>query len=384
MVNNLPQPSPQGGPPAHGWEYDAPAYHEEDEGGQFNPRRLLGAVWRHKWLVLAVALVGTVAGLLYVRTIPDEYQARATIWIEPRPGVSGPIRSGELLSETAWIELLRSYMVLDAVVVEEGMFLDLADPTTAATFNGVSLSDSFAPGEYRLEVNRRRGSYRLLATGGRVVETGAIGDSVGTSIGLKWQPTGEDLGDRDRIDFRIVPPREASMQLARQLGARVDSRGNFIRLDLRGRSPEYTARLLNTVAERFVDVAGELKRAQLVELTGILEEQLDYAQRNMEAAERELEGFRVATITLPSEQSAPMAAGLEMTRDPVFGSFFRLRIEQEEVRRDRQAILGAVSDGRVSVEALEVVPAVRNSSQLLAALRDLTEARAEIRSLRFP
>ncbi len=385
MENNLPQHvPPQSAPPVHGWDNDLSAHYDDaDEGGQLNVGRLLGAVWRHKWLVVAVALVGTVAGLLYVRSIPNQYQARATVWIEPRPGTAGPIRSGELLSETAWIELLRSYMVLDAVVIEEGLFLGLSDPGTAAAFNGVSLAESFQPGDYRLEVDRRRGSYRLLAAGGVVAETGVLGDSIGTAIGLQWHPSAEALADHARVDFSIIPPRERSTRIARELGARVDNRGNFLRLDLRGESPEYTAHLLNAVAERFVDVAGELKRAQLVELTGILEEQLDYAQRNMETAERELEGFRVSTITLPSEQSAPMAAGLEMTRDPVFGSFFRLRLEQEEVRRDRQAILNAISGGQVSVEALEIVPAVRNSSQLLASLQELTAARAELRTLRY-
>lgn len=357
-------------------------FEDEDTGGHLNVRRLLGAVVRHKWIVVATVLVGTAAGLLYVRTLPDEYRARSTIWIEPRPGPSGPIRSQELLSATAWIELLRSHRVLSEVVREERLFLDVADPAGVAVFNGIGVGEQVRPGEYRLELGRN-GRYQLLAGRGEVVESGHIGDSIGASIGLRWHPTAAELENRTRLDFRVRAPSDAVTELNSSLQPRLDRNGNFLHIDMRGRSPERIAAVLNTVAERFIDVAGELKRGQLVELTAILEEQLDYAQRNMEQAERELEGFRVATITLPSERSAPMAAGLEMTRDPVFGSFFQLRIEQDQIRRDRQAILSAISGGAVSVEALEVVPSVRSSSQLLAALSELTSARAELRSLRY-
>jgi len=367
-----------------GWSPGVPAHYDEpDEGGQLNVRRLLGAVVRHKWIVLAFVLVGTAAGLLYVRTLPDEYIARSTVWIEPRPGPSGPIRSGELLSATAWIELLRSHRVLSEVVQEERLFLDVADPAGTAIFNGMSLGGEVRPGAYRLELDRNGNRYRLLAGRGDVVESGSLGDAIGESIGLRWRPTAAELGNRTRLDFRLRMPSEAVAQLNSALQPRLDRDGNFLHIQMRGGSPERTAAVLNTVTERFIDVAGELKRGQLVELTGILEEQLDYAQRNMEQAERELEGFRVATITLPSDRSAPMAAGLEMTRDPVFGSFFQLRVEQDQLRRDRQAIQAAISGAGVSVEALEVVPSVRSSSQLLGALSELTSARAELRALRY-
>lgn len=381
METNLPQPHQQGAPPTYGWAAETTAF-EEEGGSQLNPRRLLGAVVRHKWLVLAVALVGTAAGLLYARTLPDEYVAQSTVWIEAQPAGGGPIRSQELLSETAWIELLRSFVVLDAVVMEERLFLDVTDPASAAVFDGMALDETFRPGEYRLDLDSRRGSYQLLAAGGELLETGAIGDSIGAAIGLLWHPSAAELRGRRRIEFRVRVPREASMLLGSALTTRMDHNGNFLRLQMRGESPEQTAGVLNTVAERFVDVAGELKRGHLVELSALLEEQLDYAQRNLEDAERQLEGFRVSTITLPSERSAPMAAGLEITRDPVFGSFFQMRIDQEEVRRDRQAILSAISGG-VSVEALEVIPSVRNSSQLLTVLSELTTARAELRTLRY-
>jgi polysaccharide biosynthesis transport protein len=372
-------------PPSAPADYPAVAsYESEPEGSQINVRRLLGAVVRNKWLVLAVTALGTVLGLLYVRTLPDEYVAQSTVWIEATErGGDGPIRPRELLSGTAWLELLRSYEVLGQVVMQERLFLELRDPSVAPAVSDLGVEPDVRPGTYRLEVDRRAGQYRLLAEGEGVVETGALGDPVGQTVGLRWQPSPADLRERDRIDFTVRVPRDAADEVRSKLNARVDGSGNFLRLEMRGTSPVRTASVLNTITERFVAVAGDLKGAHLYELTNILEGQLDYAQRNLEQAEQELESFRVATITLPSDRAAPMAAGLEMTRDPVFGSFFQLRLEQEQIRRDRQAILSAISGGNVSVEALEVVPSVRTSSQLLGVLNELSSARAELRTLGY-
>lgn len=385
MQNNLPQRHEPGLPPGPPLDYDAPmAYEDEQEGGQINIRRLVAAVIRNKWLVLAVTAVGTVAGLLYVRTLPDEYVAHSTVWVETTArGGDGPIQPRELLSAHAWIELLRSFVVLDEVVMQERLFLSFDDPSLATVFSDLDVDPEVRSGAYRLELNRRAGTYRLLLDPDGEVERGALGGPIGQAVGLRWQPAPEELGDRDRIDFAVRSPRAAAEELRSQLSGRMDRSGNFMRLELRGNSATRTASVLNTVTEQFVDVAGELKGAHLHELTNVLEDQLDYAQRNLEQAEQELESFRIATATLPSDRAAPMAAGLEMTRDPVFSSFFQLRLEQEQVRRDRQAILSAIAGGGVSVEALEVVPSVRSSSQLVAALNELASTRAELRTLRF-
>src|SRR4051812_23855560 len=84
--------------------------------------RPLAAIRRYKWLVLSVFLLAVIGGVLGTRFIVPQYQARATVWIQiddPSPSGSrvGPIRSAELLSTSAaWIELFRSWRVVDAVV----------------------------------------------------------------------------------------------------------------------------------------------------------------------------------------------------------------------------------------------------------------------------
>jgi tyrosine-protein kinase Etk/Wzc len=154
-------------------------------------------------------------------------------------------------------------------------------------------------------------------------------------------------------------------------------------VQLTGTSPEETAATLNAIVTEFVDVAGTLKRAKLDELTEILAEQVTYAENNLREAEMSLEGFRIQTITLPSESSGPVAPGLEATRDPLWAQFFDLRITGDQIQRERAAIDRVLAGPELSVEGLETIGSVRGSSALTTALRQLNEKRAELRSLQF-
>src|SRR2546422_951340 len=85
-------------------------------------RRVLSALLRFKWLIAAVTLAGTAAGVGATRFLTPEYVAQATVWIDgpDRRGPDrGPIRPGQLLDPEAWVELLKSYVVLDEVVREQ-------------------------------------------------------------------------------------------------------------------------------------------------------------------------------------------------------------------------------------------------------------------------
>src|SRR3989441_5539697 len=89
-------------------------------------RRVLSAILRFKWLIVAVTVVGTAAGVAATRFLSPAFVAQATIWIDQpdeRGPDRGPIRPGQLLEPEAWVELLKSYVVLDHVVRDQRMFL---------------------------------------------------------------------------------------------------------------------------------------------------------------------------------------------------------------------------------------------------------------------
>src|SRR5574340_134434 len=62
--------------------------------------RYLAALRRYKWMILVVAVLGTLLGIGITRFMAPEYQVTGTIWIsqtDPRPTNTGPVRGDELL-----------------------------------------------------------------------------------------------------------------------------------------------------------------------------------------------------------------------------------------------------------------------------------------------
>src|SRR6266545_3432440 len=295
-------------------------------------RRVLSALLRYKWLVAAVTLVGTAAGIGATRFVDPEYAAQARIWIDvaDRRGADrgpAPIRPGQLLDPEAWVDLLKSYVVLDQVVRDERLF----------------------------------------------VEPGSIGDA--------------------RV---LATLRDAAGRLAEALDVRTDMNGNFLRVELHGPDPTRITAVVNAVAKRYVAVAADLKRQKVSELTKILSQQVQQAQQNLQDAERGLETFRVQTITLPTDRPAPAPLGAlggagsgvaaPGGRDPVFASFFDVQLEREQTQRDREALgrlLAQAGDSGLSADALAVIGSVQRSGELSQSLRELTSKRAELRALRY-
>jgi tyrosine-protein kinase Etk/Wzc len=382
-------PVPAAIPDWHGTSgaHDLPP--EEDEGGA-DLGRYLDALLRRKWLIVGLSVFGLAAGVGLSRIIEPVYEAQATIHIEttPRgqPQAASPIRTGQLFESRAWIELMRSFTVLDEVVRRQRLYLSLAEPADSVLFRDFAVDEPFTPGAYTLTAEPS-GELALSTVDRRLIERVPAGDSVGLTLGFRWKP--EALRPRQIVQFRVNPPRDAAVALGTQLDINLPPvDGALMRLAFRGTDARATAATVNTVAERFVEVAALLKREKLSAFTEVLDRQLASSYAELRAAERALEGFRVGTITLPSDRGAtPIAAGLAETRDPVFGAFFQLKLDRDGLQNERDAILRALDapadSGGSLVVSLGTIPAVRASTELAASLADLGERRAEARRLRL-
>jgi capsular exopolysaccharide synthesis family protein len=388
----LPAPADQGG--AVGAYGGGDGYYPlaEPEAQGIELRRYLLALLRFKWLLVAALVLGVAGAAIAWSMVEVRYTAGGNLWIEVerqgQQGDVGPVRQGQLLQSNAWIQLLRSYTVLDSVVVAERLYVEAPEPYADA-FTTLILEPSFRPGSYELQVDETGQAFTLLtraaAREGVPVQEGRLGEAIGADLGFRWSPPPSAFEPGAAVPFSVLTPRDAAGNLSERLITSMAGGGNFLAISLEGSSPDRIASILNAVMDRHVTVAADLKRSRLDEMSTILEEQLRYTEAELAQAEQELEEWRVTTISLPSDRSAPIAAGLQQTRDPVFTTFFNMRVEYEQVRRDRlrlQAVADGFADGPIRIEALEIIPAAASSSELRRILDELVVARSALRVYR--
>lgn len=378
-------PSPLATPsPPSDWQANGPD--PADEGLPWG--RYLAAISRYRWLILGVVMAGTATGAFVTGLIDPVYAVNAKVWVAsetPERADRGPIRADELLTSASWTELLRSGVVLDPVVRELQLYLLPEARADSALYTTFEPGERMRAGIYQLRVARDAATYTLMLGEDQVVEQGRVGDSVGRAVGFRWLPPASLLSPGRVLRFNVVTPREASLVLAQRITATLPQGSNFMRLTLTGSDPHKAARTLNAWIDEFLATAAVLKKRELVEFTKILEEQLRYAERELRQAEIGLENFKITTITQPSE-GTPVAGGTELTRDPVFENFFDQKIQFDNIRRDREALESIIKEaqqGLIAPEAFLSVPSILEGSQnLRAALTDLNQLEAQLRSAR--
>jgi succinoglycan biosynthesis transport protein ExoP len=368
-------------------DYDLTPFQPPTDGGGIPWRRYISALRRYKWLMLLVIIVGTGGTVLATRFMKPEYTVQATIWIESPSGRDGPIRAGSVVQGYNWVELLTTFTVLDSVVARERLYLNFTDPKDSVLFTNFRLRERFRPGEYVLQTDRAGRTFSLRSAEGLAVQQGKVGDAVGTRIGFDWTPPTERLVRTKgrKIAFKVTSPRDASLALRDQLTARLQEQGNFLRLVLLGTNPVRLTTTMNALINQYVDVAAELKRRRLAELSSILAQQLDTVGRQLRDAEGRLQGFKIETITKPGEGTV-LTPGTQQTTATVVSRYFQQKLEVEDLKRDRQAletVLARARAGDLAVDAYQTIPSVREAPDLQASLKELSTAEADLRTLKY-
>ena len=352
-------------------------------------RRVRSALWRFKWLVLIVPLLTGAGGYAGSRFVKPTYIAQATVWINKQPGTTlTQLQQGVQFGTEAWVDLMRSYTVIDRAVSERHLSLALQpyDSTLVSSFAG--FDDRFTPGTFTLTVDSSGKNYVMEAARGVVVERGSVGGPVGATLGYKWNPPPAALPAGRTIVFSVLSPRQAAVDLLDHLRVSIDATGTFLHAQLYGSSPSRTSETLNSIVQNFVRVAVSMKSAGLSDRTRILDRQLKSAQADLTAAENALEQFRLQSITRPNARAMsqrPTVAG-EQPADPEAAAYFSMRAAMDSVVRESRMIrrvLTQAADSGIVIGELEHVPAVVASSELSGALKDLTTKRADLRALQL-
>ena len=345
--------------------------------------RYTDAFKRHALIILAIVLTGTGIGLIAARRVKPVYDVQATVWITPGLSAqSGPIRAQQLLPQTSWVELLRSFAIIDPVVRKLRLNVTYQEPGDSIFFRDFESRPLLRPSPYLLKIEPG-GRYILSTANGVAIERGALGDSIGRKVGFGWAPDSALLAHRRSLAFSVATPRSTSLALLSKVRTSLPDDGQFLKITLSGPDPQRAANTLNAWAEQFVASSGELKTRHLLEFEKILGEQLGVAEQELRTSEIQLEQFRVNTITLPSDGS-PVAGGVQATRDPVIANYFQQKQTLSDVRGERAALeqlIANANGGGLDPQAFLMLPSIlTNAPQLRAAIEELSSRQAALRT----
>ena len=375
MANSV-VPSPGGAFQSPGLDFNA-----QDWGGQQAPpdrggagmqqlvARTMAAIKRYRWLILAIFVVGSATGVALTRFVKPKYAVDATIWIAENASRAGPVQApGLIQSDNGWSDLVRSFIILDPVVSQLALYVTPKNERDSLVFRALMPTDTLTPGLYRIKLNANKSKYQLIQLAEqrgeteRVVENGAVGDSIGRAVGFRWLPPRAAFRRADEFDFEVITPREAAVELQRELAVGLPPASNLMRLGLRGEHSVLTSQTLNAVIRRFESEATRLKKVNLMEVANTVDEQLRNASDALASAENSLESFKINTITEPNENVA-ISPGVSIATNPTMTTYFSDRTNLEQARSDRQQLErivseGAARGGRLSAEALRGAPSI--------------------------
>lgn len=361
----------------------------EDDGGGIQWSRYVAVLKRFKWVMLLIVLVGTLGGVIYARFLKAPYETSATLWISNGTPLdqrnNGPIRTQELLSAYGWVELFRSYAVADRVVDRLALYVIPTHASDAAVFAGFQRDSLIREDNYKLAVDATGRTFALRrGDDTTAIQRGVGGDSIGRRVGFRWAPTPAALGRNRTIEFTVVNPRVAAVWLVERIRPSLPEGSQFLQLGISGDEPATTVRTLNTYMDEFVNTAADLKTRNLRRFSKILDEQLAIAERNMRSAEAQLQGYKVRTITLPSENTA-VPSGTSQVQDPVISGFFANKFDSDNTKRDREALQRVLAEAKGSAlpTALLSIPAVVESDPpLKETLASVFKTQADLNGLR--
>lgn len=359
-----------------------PAMPPEPEEGPINWHRYLSAFRRHGWLMAIVVAVGTGLGVLATHFMEPTYTANATIWVQSGDAgkfTQGPIRAPELLNADNWLDLLRSSVVLDSIVVRRRMVLSYGNAGDSTVFADFAIGDRFAVGKFALNIARDGESW-TLTQGGRDLLHGTTGAPIGAGMGWTWAPAKDALGKDRTVEFNIRQAREVSNDLNVNLRATLPDAGTFIRVSFDGTNRLTVAPILNDICKQFVTIAADLKRRNLREYRFALDSQMSRAYGTLREAEARFQQFQINTITQPRNSSLIVAPGLVSTQSQATAQYFSERTQLDLIRADRRQLESVVErskrGGFVS-DAFLTINAVKGAPQLTMALGDLSKAEAD-------
>lgn len=151
--------------------------------------------------------------------------------------------------------------------------------------------------------------------------------------------------------LQVEAPTDAREALSRHLRVAVDRSGSFMTVSLRGADPQRTRAILQSVLDRQVHVAADLKARKHEQTLQILEEQLQEVEDRLLEAERALETVRVAAAMESPSDKPLIGAEERRIRRGIRSLEFLYKEVRSRVEQARLERASAIPDIRILDEA---------------------------------
>lgn len=348
--------------------------------------RYLAAIRRAKWLVLLLIFAGVGGGVVVSRLKPPSFVVNGRLELSPD--------ENSAFVGQQYAEYLKSYSILDTVVLEHRLYI--IGPTSigaappppgpsgpaASLFNTFQLAVRSVPGSYRLKIASDGRTWEFTNSQSGRVDRGAVGDSVGRPFGFLWVPVVERRWYGASFDFQVITAREADDNIKKHLTVDLVpvQAPRFMELSLEGSNADRTAVVLNDLMARFVEQTSLAKRRNLHTATQVLDSQLTASTIRLDGDQRALQSYRVKTITLPRDE-LPVAPGLAQTQQSAYNAYLARTNQLASLQRDRRDMADALAKlqaGKPAVDLFNAIPSAKLSPELMGYITELMQQEAQL------
>ncbi|MFP1867114.1 tyrosine-protein kinase Wzc [Lonsdalea quercina] len=285
---------------------------EIDKSDDVDLGRLLGTMLDNRWLIISVTTIFTVLGILYVLMATPIYRADALIQVEQDAGDSLLKDVSSMLPDAkpqsaAEIELIKSRMVIGKTVQDLSLDTEVEQKYFPGIGKGVARIINQKPGNIaisRLQVpgilmNKmltlevlEGGRYRLTDSDGRVDITGKVGqlesrDRVSILVSDIEAPEGTEFNVRKLDELTAINKTLNAMAVADK-----GKDTGVLSLTLEGVNPEKTQKILDSIANNYLQQNVERKSAEAAKSLEFLKGQLPIVRTSLDEAENKLNLFR--------------------------------------------------------------------------------------------
>lgn len=295
-------------------------------------RTLWPAVRRRARLIGACAGLGLGAAAVYCATVTPQYEAAATVRIDPATP-----NAGDVASE---LEELRSRALAEAVAESLGLRLELTGPRGFGRSRLLHAArvEPTAPAAAYVLLRQADGRFAATEADTRALVSAAVADTLVTLPGAALSLTPE-AGALERIDVRVglLVERAADVR-SRIRVARVRGGANIVELRYRDPDPVLARDVVAAWTSEYARRRQLAHAGQARGISTVLRAHLDTLSRRLQGAEDELRRFRERERVIAPQ----VEASAEVTR------LAALRAERSSVEIERSTFTTLLRDAEAT------------------------------------